>query len=576
MRHAFPSRHRGVLLTAVTVVDVVARALHSEGVEYLMAYPTTPLIDAAARAGVRPVLCRQERVGVGMADGYSRVCAHRGYGVFACQFGPGIENSFSGIASAYGDRVPILILALGNPMDRRQLRPQFQAADALRPISKHFESVLRPDDVAAVMRRAFSALKHSPTGPVIVELPADVATMPVRDSDAPHVPIVRTRSSGDPQAVDDVVDRIRAARAPFIVAGHGVLLADATASLIELAELYQMPVVTTLSGKSSFPERHPLSVGTASVVATDPVVATVDGADLAVVVGSSLSRHFLSLEIPAGVEVIHITDDARDFHKTDHAAATLLGDARLILEQLVARTRADGAPPPRESVARDLDAAKAESLRSWQHKLAADERPITPYRVIRDFMLSFDPDEVIVTHDSGSPRDQLSPWYVCGGPNSYLGWGKSHALGGGLGLTIGAKLAAPEKLAVHFHGDAAFGMTGVDLETAVRIGAPIMSILLNNSTMAIETHSLVDSHRAFGTRDIGGDYVAIATALGVDARRVEDPAELPDAFRWAATANRAGRSALLEIVTSAETDFINRQAVNSRVLTASAPDRSSA
>jgi acetolactate synthase-1/2/3 large subunit len=165
---------------------------------------------------------------------------------------------------------------------------------------------------------------------------------------------------------------------------------------------------------------------------------------------------------------------------------------------------------------------------------------------------------------------------VCGGPNSYLGWGKSHALGAGLGLTIGAKLAAPEKLAVHFHGDAAFGMTGLDLETAVRINAPIISVVLNNSTMAIETHSLVDSHREFGTRDIGGDYVAIATALGVDARRVEDPAELQEAFRWAATANRAGRSALLEIVTSAETDFINRQAVNSRVLAAAAPDRAPA
>jgi acetolactate synthase-1/2/3 large subunit len=561
----------------VTVVDVVANALRVEGVEYLMAYPTTPVIDAAARAGVRPVLCRQERVGVGMADGYSRVCAHRGYGVFACQFGPGIENSFSGIASAYGDRIPILILALGNPLDRRQLRPQFQAADALRPICKHFESVVRPDDVTAVMRRAFSALKHSPTGPVIVELPADVATMAVGAGTPEHIPIARARSGGDPDAVAAAIDRIHTARAPFVVAGHGVLLADATAALIEFVELYQLPVITTLSGKSAFPERHSLSVGTASVVATDPVVATVQGADLAVVVGSSLSRHFLSLEIPTGIEVIHITDDARDFHKTDHAALTLLGDARLILEQLVTHTQAGGAPrTPRMSITTDLAAAKAASVRGWEHKLASEERPITPYRVIRDFMLTFDPDEVIVTHDSGSPRDQLSPWYVCGGPNSYLGWGKSHALGAGLGLTIGAKLAAPEKLAVHFHGDAAFGMTGLDLETAVRINAPIISVVLNNSTMAIETHSLVDSHREFGTRDIGGDYVAIATALGVDARRVEDPAELQEAFRWAATANRAGRSALLEIVTSAETDFINRQAVNSRVLAAAAPDRAPA
>jgi acetolactate synthase-1/2/3 large subunit len=549
-------------VTSTRVVDAIAAALRSENVGFLSAYPTTPLIDAAARAGVRPVLCRQERVGVGIADGYSRVGAPTRYGVFACQHGPGLENAFSGIASAHSDGIPILVLALGNSLDRLQLRPQFRSAEAFRAISKHFECLLRPDDVHEVMRRAFSALKNGPSGPVIVEIPADVAMMFVAEEGVEHVPVEPARSGADPRAVDEALERLSTASAPIIVAGHGVLLAGATTALIELAELWQIPVVTTLSGKSGFPERHPLSAGVASVVATDAVVATMRDADVALVVGSSLSRHFLSTDVPTGVELVHVSDDPRDFHKTRRAEQTLLGDARLILEQLVAGARSR--PLPDRAVQPDerLTLAKAAAHASWRHKLESDERPITPYRVIDAFMAALDPDEVIVTHDSGSPRDQISPWYVSGGPNSYLGWGKSHALGAGLGLTIGAKLAAPEKIAVHFHGDAAFGMTGLDIETAARVGAPIMSVVLNNSTMAIEVPTLVDSHEAYGTRDIGGDYASLASALGVQSRRVEDPAELVEAFRWAATTNRAGRSVLLEIITSAETDCVNRHTVN--------------
>src|SRR5260221_6270971 len=139
---------------------------------------------------------------------------------------------------------------------------------------------------------------------------------------------------------------------------------------------------------------------------------------------------------------------------------------------------------------------------------------MTPYRVIAEFMRTVDPREAIVTHDSGSPRDQLLPFYRAVSPRSYLGWGKSHALGTGLGLTIGAKLAAPDKLAVNFMGDAAFGMTGLDFETAVRCGIPILTVVLNNSSMAIEIPHPVVSHDKYRTRDIGGPRAAHAPRPG--------------------------------------------------------------
>jgi thiamine pyrophosphate-dependent acetolactate synthase large subunit-like protein len=146
-------------------------------------------------------------------------------------------------------------------------------------------------------------------------------------------------------------------------------------------------------------------------------------------------------------------------------------------------------------------------------------------------------------------------------PRSYLGWGKSHALGTGLGLIIGAKLAAPDKLCVNFMGDAAFGMTGLDFETAVRANIPILTVVLNNSAMAIEIPHLVVSHEKYRTRDIGGRYADMALAMGGWAERVERPEEVSGAFARARKATESGQAALLEFITSQETAFSNRGAL---------------
>ena len=188
-------------------------------------------------------------------------------------------------------------------------------------------------------------------------------------------------------------------------------------------------------------------------------------------------------------------------------------------------------------------------------KLASDEVPINPYRVMWEFMRNVDSDQAIVTHDSGSPRDQLMPFYQAGGPHTYLGWGKSHGLGTGLGLNMGAKLAAPDKFVVNFMGDAAFGMTGLDFETAARSGIPILTVVLNNSTMAIETSHMARSHELYRTRDLGGQYADMARAMGGWAEKVEDPSDVAAAILRAKSATENGEAALLEFITSEEGEF---------------------
>jgi thiamine pyrophosphate-dependent acetolactate synthase large subunit-like protein len=267
----------------------------------------------------------------------------------------------------------------------------------------------------------------------------------------------------------------------------------------------------------------------------------------------------MATTIPAGKTIIHATNDERDLNKSYVADYPLLGDARLVLRQFIEAIKSQGGRPAgRESVRAELEGVRTAWLAEWAPTLGSAEVPMTPYRVIAEFMRTVDPREAIVTHDSGSPRDQLLPFYRSVSPRGYLGWGKSHALGTGLGLIIGAKLAAPDKFCVNFMGDAAFGMTGLDFETAVRCGIPVLTVVLNNSAMAIEIPHLVVSHDKYGTRDIGGRYADLGRAMGGWSERVERPEDIAGAFARARKATEGGQAALLEFITSQETRFSHR------------------
>ena len=545
------------------VVDAIARILKIEGAEFLSAYPTTPLIEAAARADIRPVLCRQERVGVGIADGYARASNGKKLAAFCMQYGPGAENAFPGVATPFSDSTPMLVLPLGHQRDRAQVFPMFSSARTFASVTKSVETITLASQVPDVMRRAISLMRMGRPGPVMVEIPADVAVEDVADAgiDA-YRPVKATSAGANVRDVEAAARALREARRPVIHAGQGVLYAQAWEDLIELAELLEAPVMVTLEGKSAFPEDHPLALGTGGVVVTGPILHYLREADLVFGIGCSLTRHPMATGIPAGKTIIHATNDERDLHKSYPADYPLLGDAKAVLRQFIEAVKSQGGRPAgREGVRAELERVRAAWLGEWKPKLGSDEVPISPYRVIGEFMRAVDPRDAIVTHDSGSPRDQLLPFYRAVPPRSYLGWGKSHALGTGLGLTIGAKLAAPDKLCVNFMGDAAFGMTGLDFETAVRANIPILTVVLNNSAMAIEIPHLVLSHEKYRTRDIGGRYADMALAMGGWAERVERPEEISGAFARARKATESGQAALLEFITSQETAFSNRGAL---------------
>ena len=547
----------------LNTIEAISEILKREGVEYLSCFPTTPVIEAAAAAGIRPIVCRQERVGVGIADGYSRVTDGERPGVFAMQYGPGAENAYPGVATAYSDSTPILLLPLGEPRERQGILPHFNSVANYAGVTKHIEQINTPSRTSQIMRRAFAGLHQGRVGPVMVEIPSDVALEEVDESAFYWSRKVRRLAAqGNPSDVEAAARVLCGARFPVIHAGQGVLYAQAYAELIELAELLQAPVMSTLLGKSAFPETHPLALGSGSGVMSGPVHHFVRRSDVIFGIGCSFTKHGMSMNIPPGKTLIHATNDPRDINKDYDVDYPIVGDARLVLRQMIDACRelvGDRRQANRDT-AHEIRSERDAWLVQWSHKLNDPGAPINPYRVIRDFMQTVPPGEAIVTHDSGSPRDQLMPFYRTEGPRSYLGWGKSHGLGTGLGLVMGAKLAKPEKVCVNFMGDAAFGMTGLDFETAARCGIPIITVVLNNSTMAVETGAMATSHALYGTRDLGGNYADLGRAMGGYAERVEDPAEIAPAFQRARRQTEEGRAVLLEFITSAETETSHKRA----------------
>lgn len=536
------------------VADAVAQILKREGVDFLIGYPVNPIIEAAAVADIRTIIVRQERVGIHMADAVSRTTSGEKIGVFAMQHGPGTENAFGGVAQAWADSSPVVILPGGYPQAVGQLPAHFSAYLNYQHITKSAELVTRPEFAPHALRRAFSHARNGRPRPTLVEIPYDLLSGEF-SGELKYQPTRRVRSAPDPATVDEVAAVLVAAERPVLYAGQGVHYAKAWPQLRALAELLEAPVTTSLQGKSAFPENHPLSLGSGGNSLPLAVHRFVNDADVIFGIGCSFAATGYGIKFPPGKTIIHSTLDGDDLNLSLPVDYGLVGDAALTLDMILEAVRDRLGDRPRgrkDAVAASIAATREEWLRQWMPKLTSDQVPMTPYRVIWDLLHTVDVANTIVTHDAGSPRDQMSPFWSSTEPLTYLGWGKSTQLGYGLGLMMGAKLAHPDKLCVNVWGDAAIGFTGLDFETAVRERIPILSILLNNFSMAIELKIMAVSTEKYRATDISGDYAAMARALGGYGERITEPSEIIPAIRRGIAQTQNGVPALLEFITSKE------------------------
>ncbi|MBB3166053.1 thiamine pyrophosphate-requiring protein [Rhizobium laguerreae] len=551
--HALPDGHLPAEAKTMSGAEYIAGVLKEEGVKQIIGFPASELFDASAALDIPPLIARTQRVAVNIAEGYARATAGRELAVVTVQYGPGAESAFAGIAQAFNDRVPMLFLPTGYPRGSEAIAPNFESRRNFRHITKWCEAAMQVNDLPKLMHAAISRVRNGPPAPVLLELPVDLLAERLDALPADHRRPRRSVPQAGDREVVDLAESLLAAKNPVILAGQGVLSASATPELIELAELLNIPVMTTPNGKSAFPEDHPLALGTAGRARPATVDHFLAKADVVFALGSSLTRSYYILPVPEDKTILHVTLDDADLGKDYAIAQGVVADAASVLKQMIALIRRDHLPlGERQQPAAEIAAVRAAFMEKWMPLLTSDSTPISPYRVVWEIMQAIDPKTSIVTHDAGNPRDQFCPFYVASTPGGYIGWGKTTQLGSGLGFAMGARLARPDATVVNLMGESAFGMVGIDFETAVRCNLPVLTIVLRNNVLGGYAKSMPIATTKYGANRVTGSYAPIAEALGGYAECVADPEMLRPALLRALDKVKAGQAALVEVVTHEE------------------------
>jgi acetolactate synthase-1/2/3 large subunit len=535
----------------VKAANGFARILKSEGIPWVSCYPTNHVNNALGEEGVPILMMGEERFAVAVADAFSRVTCGKQIGVctvMANLNAAGIQMAYGAIAQAWEDSSPLLVITEGVGQGAGR-HTHYEMADALKSVTKWVGKVDRADLVPDYTRRAFTQLRSGRPGPVLLIIPRDLGEY--EEDEHPYAPVKGWRSGPDPDDVRGAIRTLLAANDPLLYVGEGVLYADATRELLQFAELAQVPVLTTLKGKSAFPENHPLALGIRGSLAEH----FLRKCDVLFSIGSSLFPNRFSHAVPDAEKktVVQCTVDTLDLNRSYQTRHAVVGDAKLTLQALIQELSSRGARKKPELV-EEIRAGKQAFLAKFRPWMESNDTPINPYRVLGDLMKVLDPRSSFVTADSGNTRDQASTVYEAQIPRGYLGWGNVSTLGFSLAGAIAAKLAHPDRQCVHITGDAGVCYMMGNFEAVARYRIGITTLHINNG-----------GYSGYGPGFWGGGHdpytwkvsdhssacmASMARAVGFHGEDVSKPSEIIPALKRAFDENAKGRPAFLEFICS--------------------------
>ena len=541
--------------------EAVIKALEQEGIRYITGFSgggLAPLWGPLRQSNIRPFAARNERLGVEIADGYARATGE--VGVAMTGTGPGATNCLTAIAGCYADNIPVLLLMGQHPM--RNLGQEWQqevSASIFDGLCKWRGAFTRVEDIPQVMRRAFTALRSGSPGPVVLEMHQDVLTAEADDDLMAYTPVGAPGKAGPSDAdVARAADLLVGASLPVLNAGGGAMSAGAADEVMELAEMLSMPVATTIMGKGIFPENHPLSLGGGvyprSRYASGAALQINRKADVVLAVGNSFRQPNGTdgRPIPAGVSIIHVNADEADLNKTYQVDVPILADAKLALRAIIDAVRQRIGPDAggiKPEIAEEIRLCHEKHNAEWMPRFTDRETPTNGYRVVYELQQLIDPDRTIALHDAGGSRGYIVPFWETTRPRNFVAMGGMAAMGWSVGAAIGTKLGRPDDLVVHLLGDASFGMTGMEVETAARMGLGVLTVVINNGgigggMMGMENPAGTPPEMAV----LGGNFSVVAQGLGAWSERVEHPDDLRSAFQRAIQATETGQPALVEVM----------------------------
>ncbi len=545
----------------MNVAELISRCLVAEGVTLaagLSGQSVGPLLDGLSECSeISLMYARQERVAFDICDGYARATGEPA--VAFSDAGPAAANLMGGLVNSWGDSVPVLFLAGHNERTQiasRQTK-EIPFVDLFGPVTKWATLLAAPEQTVGVLRRAFMHMRTGRSGPVAIGVPVDVARMDAPAAD--YVPVCskpRSRSGGDPALLREAVRLIADARRPYVYVGAGVLFSEATADLVRFAEMLSLPVATTLNGKSAFPEDHELALGIGGFVRATysslPATRMAESADVILTIGCGFKQHATRADPSPGTVHIQVDSDPGELNRDRLADVAILGDARIVLRQMIG-TAEEILVPERFERVEGRHAEIARLKRQWADVsaplLGSDEIPLNPFRVTGELAKLVDPSQTILLHDAGTVRGTTSQHYVAPTPRSFLGFGVQSAMGWSIGAAMGAKKAYPDKLVIAVIGEEAFNETALDVETSVRNDAPVLIIVKNNRRF-VDRDGGTSTRLAHARFHRGIDIVPLAGALGARAHRVEHPDRLAAGLAAAIRDVENGITTVVEVLTA--------------------------
>ncbi len=546
-------------MSRMTGAEALVRMLEWYDVRHLFGLcgdTSLPFYDALARLhpNLHHVLTRDERHAAYMADAYARFSGRPG--VCEGPSGGGATYILPGLAEAQESSSPVLALNtdVSTGARGRFALTELDQPALFRPVTKWNDRVERADRLPAALRTAFREMTAGRPGAVHLCLPFDVQTGTVGEEElwieARHCRVPALRLAPEADAVEKAFEALRTAERPLAICGAGVLLSGAEEALRRLAERLDMPVATTVSGKGSIAEDHPLSVGVAgSNGGTLETRALVDAADLVLFVGcraGSVTTERWRHPVPGEVRVVHIDIDATVIGVNYPTEVALAADARLCLEALGERALEEPAFDRGSRI--DVAAMRRRKFDRFHTLAASRERPIRPERIVAALAGRL-PEDALLLCDPGTPCPYFSAFYRLPGAGRHFVSNRAHgALGYALPAAIGASLARPEARCVAIMGDGSFAMACGELETVHRLGLPILFLVLSNGSFGwIKAGQKSRFEARYHAVDFGRpDHAAVARGFGIEAERVEDPEGLGEALERALASDRP---MLLDIAT---------------------------
>lgn len=506
----------------MNTAELLVKCLENEGVEYVFGLPgeeNLHLLEALKASSIQFITVRHEQGAAFMADVYGRLTGKAG--VCLSTLGPGATNLMTGVADANLDGAPLIAITGQVGTDRMHIESHqyLDLVAMFAPVTKWNKQIVRPNTTPEAIRRAFKIAQQEKPGAVHIDLPENIAAMSV--DGAPLTRDGREKIYASSNSINKTAERVAKAQNPVILAGNGVIRAEATQQLTEFATRLNIPVVNTFMGKGAIPYTHPLSLWTVGLQQRDFITCAFEQTDLVMAVGYDLIEYSPKRWNPKGtIPIIHIAEAASEIDSSYLPVAEVVGDISNSLEQILQQTNRDGLPLP------SFAEVRSEIRADYEFYANDDGFPVKPQKIIYDLRQVMNPRDIVIS-DVGAHKMWMARHYHCDCPHTCLISNGFAAMGIAIPGALAAKLLHPEQNVVAVTGDGGFMMNSQELETALRVGTNFVTLIFNDGGYGLIGWKQNSQFGASSYIEFGNpDFVKFAESMGLKGYRIEATTDL--------------------------------------------------